>query len=65
MGKTYILTESELQAKYDELKRSVFAEVRQTAKEISCNDDLHPAIAHAILNAPTPDLSHLKEAEQK
>jgi hypothetical protein len=51
MEKTYILTESELQALLKEQRR-ICTKVR-------------PIFFEKILNAPTPDLSHLKEAGQE
>jgi hypothetical protein len=62
MEKTYILTESELQALLREQREicSEKAEVRSTDSGTIIN-----IRKSSIVNAPTPDLSHLKEAEQK
>jgi hypothetical protein len=61
MEKTHIITESELQSLLEKQRINCANADEQYWKNGLKNGD---GYSH-ILKAPTPDLSHLKEAEQK
>jgi len=62
--KTYQITESELQALLKEQKQNCYDEAEIVYETLGSNNPEPVVSKRSILNAPTPDLSHLKEVPQ-